>query len=112
MSVLLALVLSATPVPAQHAQVLANGKAWGDLYLAYSATRPDTFSAAERRLISHALTRGCEALLPSDAPFAFGLGDRAVVFEATGASLTCFTQAAIATDQRGAAEDALRRGLK
>ncbi|MBN1208661.1 MAG: hypothetical protein JXB05_27620 [Myxococcaceae bacterium] len=111
MSLLLALLLAAAPPP-QRAQQLAKAKAWEDLYLAYSAADPQGYPPNQRKLIAGPLLKGCEALVKSDAVMAFSLGERAVAFEESAPALRCLARAANTTDQRGTAEEALRKGLE
>jgi hypothetical protein len=108
---LLALVLAASPPP-QRAQQLAQEKAWEELYLAYSTAVPRDYPEAQRQAIAKPLRKGCESLLAGDAVMAYSLGERAVAFEETAPSLRCLARAALATDQRGTAEEALRKGLE
>jgi hypothetical protein len=106
----LLLVLAAAPT-AQTAEQLAQGSKWDELYLAFSSAKPDGFPAAERPRIAHALEQGCRALLGSDAVMAYSLGDRAAAFEPGAEALLCVVKSARKTEQRGAAEKALREGL-
>ncbi|WP_224248051.1 peptidase MA family metallohydrolase [Hyalangium gracile] len=110
-ALLLALLLTASPPSAQKAQQLAKSKAWEDLYLTYSSADPKGYPEAERKAIAGPLLKGCEALVGNDAVMAYSLGERAVAFEETAGGLRCLARAALATDQRGAAEEALRKGL-
>jgi len=107
---LLTLLLAAAPSP-QQAQKLAQGKAWEDLYLAYSAADPKGYSEADRKAIAGPLLKGCEALVANDAVMAYSLGERSVAFEESAGGLRCLARAALASDQRGTAEEALRKGL-
>jgi hypothetical protein len=108
---LLALVLAAAPPP-ERAQQLAQQKAWEELYLAYAAASPQDFPEAQRKAIAKPLMKGCEALVAGDAVMAYSLGERAVAFEETAPGLKCLARAALGSDQRGTAEEALRRGLE
>lgn len=108
---LLTLLLTAAPPP-ERAQQLAKSKAWEDLYLAYSAADPNGYSEADRKAIAGPLLKGCEALAGSDAVMAYSLGERSVAFEETAGGLRCLARTALSTDQRSAAEDALRKGLE
>ncbi|MCY1081333.1 peptidase MA family metallohydrolase [Archangium lansingense] len=108
---LLALLSSNPPTPAE-AQKLAAQRAWEDLYLAWSAVDPKGYSQPDRRTISASLNKGCEALASSDAVMAYSLGERAALFDETAPALRCLARTALTTDQRGTAEDALRRGLE
>jgi hypothetical protein len=107
---LLTLLLAAAP-SAQQAQKLAQRKSWEDLYLAYSAADPKGYSDADRKAIAGPLLKGCEALVANDAVMAYSLGERSVAFEESAGGLRCLARAALATDQRGSAEEALRKGL-
>ncbi|OJH40194.1 peptidase MA family metallohydrolase [Cystobacter ferrugineus] len=106
-----ALLSAAPPTPTQAQKLAAQGN-WDELYLAWAAVKPKTHSPAERRTIATALLQGCEALAGSDAVMAYALGERAVNFLETVRGLRCVTRTALATDQRGAAEEALRQGLE
>jgi tetratricopeptide (TPR) repeat protein len=108
---LLALLLTAAPPP-QRAQQLAKDKAWEELYLAYSSADPKGYPDAQRKAIAGPLLKGCEALLAGDAVMAYSLAERAVAFEETAGALRCLARSALASDQRGTAEEALRKGLE
>jgi hypothetical protein len=108
---LLALLLTAAPPP-QRAQQLAKDKAWEDLYLAYSAADPKGYPDAQRKAIAGPLLKGCEALLTNDAVMAYSLAERSVAFEETASGLRCLARAALKSDQRGTAEEALKKGLE
>ncbi|SET34019.1 peptidase MA family metallohydrolase [Stigmatella erecta] len=108
---LLALVLAASP-PLERAQQLAQQKAWEELYLAYATASPQDYPEAQRKAIAKPLLKGCEALLAGDAVMAYSLGERAVAFEETAPGLKCLVRAALGSDQRGTAEEALRKGLE
>lgn len=107
---LLSLLLAAAP-SAQQAQKLAQSKSWEDLYLAYSAADPKAYSDTDRKAIAGPLLKGCEALVAGDAVMAYSLAERSVAFEESAGGLRCLARAALDTDQRGAAEEALRKGL-
>ncbi|WNG44702.1 hypothetical protein F0U60_11830 [Archangium minus] len=112
-ALLLAALLSANPPPTPaQAQKLAAQRAWEDLYLAWSSVDPKGYTPPQRRTIAASLIKGCEALAGDDAVMAFSLGERAALFEETASGLRCLARTALATDQRGAAEDALRHGLE
>lgn len=110
-SLLAAFLLAAAP-PAQKAQELAHDGAWEELYLAYSAADPKGYPAAQRHSVAGPLLKGCEALAASDAVMAYSLGERSVAFEETAGGLKCVARTALASEQRGAAEEALRQGLQ
>jgi hypothetical protein len=114
MNALLAALLlaAAPPAPAQKAKELAAQKAWEELYLAYSSGDGAGVPEAQRRVISGALHKGCQALLEEDSVMAYSLGERAVVYEASAPALKCLARAARKTDQRAAAEAALRKGME
>jgi hypothetical protein len=114
MNALLAALLlaAAPPAPAQKAKELAAQKAWEELYLAYSSGDGAGVPEAQRRTLSSALHKGCEALLAEDPVMAYSLGERAVVYEASAPALKCLAHAARKTDQRAAAEAALRQGMQ
>ncbi|MDX2013973.1 MAG: hypothetical protein SFW67_27495 [Myxococcaceae bacterium] len=103
--------LVAAPTAGQ-AEALAAKAQWEELYLAFAAAAPDGFSAKDQARVARALTKGCEALLPSDGVMAFSLGEKAVAFQSSPLAVVCTARAAIRTDQRSAAEEALRLGLK
>jgi hypothetical protein len=108
---LLALLLTAAPPP-QRAQQLAKDKAWEELYLAYSAADPKGYADPQRKAIAGPLLKGCEALVANDAVMAYSLAERSVAFEETAGGLRCLARSALGSDQRGAAEEALRKGLE
>jgi hypothetical protein len=111
-ALLLSALLSAAPPPtAAQAQKLASQQSWDDLYLAWAAVSPKGYGAPERRTIATALLSGCEALAGTDAVMAYSLGERAVLFDETAPGLRCLVRTSLATEQRGGAEESLRKGL-
>lgn len=118
-ALLAALLLAATPpaptsapAPAQKAKELAAKKAWEELYLAFSSGDASGIPEAQRRPVSAALLKGCEALLQEDTVMAYSLGERAAVYEPSEGALKCLARSARKTDQRAAAETALRKGME
>ncbi|MDP1915826.1 MAG: hypothetical protein Q8L14_06260 [Myxococcales bacterium] len=107
----LLLVLSGAPTAAS-ADAFAKAAQWEELYLAFAAVQPKGYAAKDQKRIATALLKGCEALLPADAVMAFSLGEKSVAFESQAQAVVCTAQAAIKTDQRSAADDVLRVGLK
>jgi hypothetical protein len=108
---LLAVLLAAAPPSAQKARELASSQSWEELYLAFSATSPASYSKADAAAVAAALLSGCRALEGSDGVMAYSLGEKAVAFQQTAEGLLCVARSAHRTDQRDAAEQALRRGL-
>ncbi|WP_164009691.1 peptidase MA family metallohydrolase [Pyxidicoccus trucidator] len=112
-ALLVAILLAAAPPPsAQKAKELAASRSWEELYLAFASGEVTGVPDAQRRTISGALLKGCEALLEEDAVMAYSLGERAVAFEESAGALKCLARSARKTDQRAAAEAALRKGLE
>ncbi len=119
-ALLAALLLAATPpaapapapAPAQKAKELAAKKAWEELYLAFSSGDAAGVPVAQRRPVSAALLKGCEALLQEDTVMAYSLGERAAVYEPSASALKCLARSARKTDQRAASEAALRKGME
>ncbi|PTL84297.1 hypothetical protein DAT35_09870 [Vitiosangium sp. GDMCC 1.1324] len=111
-ALILAALLSANPPTPEEARKLAAQRSWDDLYLAWSTVDPKGYPEPQRRTIAASLLKGCEALAGSDAVMAFSLGERAVLFDETAPGLRCLARTALATDQHGSAEDALRKGLE
>ncbi len=107
---LLALAVTAAPTGAQAA-AFAKGKQWEELYLAFAAASPEAAAKGDRPKIAKALLAGCLALEVDDAVMAFSLGEKSVAFAPTAEGLSCTALTAKRSDQRGAAEEALRRGL-
>lgn len=107
----LAVLLAAAPT-AQSADTFAKAQQWEELYLAFAAVSPKGYSAKDGKRIAQALSKGCDALLPADAVMAYSLGEKSVAFVSEPAAVVCTAKAAIKTDQRSAADDALRAGLK
>jgi hypothetical protein len=103
--------LLAAPTAAQ-ADAFAAQAQWEELYLAFAAASPKGFSAKDTTRIASALAKGCQALVASDAVMAFSLGEKSVEFSSTPGAVVCTAKAAIRTDQRSAADEALRTGLK
>ncbi|MBZ4331465.1 tetratricopeptide repeat protein [Corallococcus sp. AS-1-12] len=108
---LIALLLLAAAPPAQKAKELAAHKEWEELYLAFAAADPASYPEAQRPSVAAPLLKGCEALLAEDAVMAYSLGERAVAFQETAGGLRCLARSALKTDQRAAAEEALKKGL-
>ncbi|WP_426754342.1 peptidase MA family metallohydrolase [Myxococcus sp. Y35] len=106
------LLTAAPPSPAQKAKSLAASRSWEELYLAFSAGDAKDVPASQRGAVSAALHKGCEALKNEDPVMAYSLGERAAVYEASAGALRCLAWTARKTDQRAAAEAALRKGLE
>lgn len=107
----LAVLLAAAPT-AQSADAFAKAQQWEELYLAFAAVAPKGYSAKDGKRIALALSKGCDALLAADAVMAYSLGEKSVAFVSEPAAVVCTAKAAIKTDQRSAADDTLRAGLK
>ncbi|ATB50000.1 peptidase MA family metallohydrolase [Corallococcus macrosporus] len=105
------LLAAAPPSPAQKAKSLSASRSWEELYLAFSAGDADDVPAAQRGAVSAALHKGCEALKHEDPVMAYSLGERAAVYAESAGALRCLARSARKTDQRAAAEAALRKGL-
>ena len=107
---LLAALLSANPPPPRAGPEARSARsAWEELYLAYSSVDAQGLrGTAQRRTIAASLLKGCEALASSDAVMAYSLGERAVALRGDGPGLRCLARTALASDQRGSAEEALR----
>ncbi|MCA3015010.1 MAG: hypothetical protein INH41_21700 [Myxococcaceae bacterium] len=111
LALVLTWVVSASPSAAQ-AEALAASASWEDLYLAFAAASPRAFAPRDRGRVGRALAQGCDALVAADAVMAFSLGEKAVAFDPQPAAIGCAAKAAIATDQRSAADELLRGGLR
>ena len=109
LSALLTVALTASPTAAQAA-AFAKGKQWEELYLAFAAASPDSTPKGDRPKIAQALLAGCLALQVDDAVMAYSLGEKSVAFAETAEALLCTALTAKHSDQRGAAEEALRKG--
>lgn len=107
----LAVLLAAAPT-AQSAETFAKAQQWEELYLAFAAVSPKGYPAKDGKRIAQALSKGCDALLPADAVMAYSLGEKSVAFVSEPGAVVCAAKAAIKTDQRSAADEALRAGLK
>lgn len=107
----LAVILAAAPT-AQSADTFAKAQQWEELYLAFAAVSPKGYAAKDGKRIALALSKGCDALLSADAVMAYSLGEKSVAFVSEPAAVVCTAKAAIKTDQRSAADDTLRAGLK
>lgn len=113
MAPLLALLLAAPPT-LERAQSLAKSGAWDELYLAFGATKAGDLPKAQVKPVALLLGQGCQALLSSDAAIAQGLGEKALELAGPGAgaeAALCTSAAALANEQRGAAEAVLGQGL-
>ncbi|MBL8911125.1 MAG: tetratricopeptide repeat protein, partial [Archangium sp.] len=111
LSALVALLITAPP-SASAAVNFARAKQWEELYLAFAAASPDGVSKGDKSKIAKALAQGCLALEGEDPVMAFSLGDKSVAFESSADALYCTALSGKRSDQRGAAEDALQKGLK
>ena len=109
LAALLTLALTAAPTAAQAA-AFAKAKQWEELYLAFAAASPDGTPKGDRGKIATALLAGCTALQVDDAVMAFSLGEKSVAFSPSADALYCTALTAKRSDQRGAAEEALRKG--
>ena len=110
LSLVVASVVSAAPPTAAQASAFAKAKQWEELYLAFAAATPGSYGKADRKKLAGLLTQGCEALQGDDPVMAFSLGEKSSEFEATANGLFCTALTAKRAEQRGAAEDALKRG--
>lgn len=110
LSLALALVISAPP-PVGKATELAKAQNWEELYLAYAAAPASGYSAGDKKKLSAALAKGCEALASSDAVMAFGLGEKAAELDASADALWCVGRLGPKVEQNTAAEAALKKGL-
>lgn len=109
LSALIALALSAPPTAGQAA-AFAKAKQWEELYLAFAAAAPDASPRGDRGKIAQALLAGCRALEVDDAVMAFSLGEKSVAFAPSADGLYCTAMTGKRSDQRGAAEEALKKG--
>lgn len=109
LSLTLAPLLTAAPTAAQAA-AFAKAKQWEELYLAFAAASPDGAAKGDRPKIAQALLAGCKALEVDDAVMAFSLGEKSVEFAPSADALYCTAMTGKRSDQRGAAEDALKKG--
>jgi len=109
----LALWLSTAAAPkAAQAVTLAKSAQWADLYLAFASVSPKGYGAKDKGRIATALAEGCVALRDSDAVMAYSLGEKSVQFALKADPALCAAAAALATDQRGAAEGLLEKGRR
>ncbi len=92
------------------AQSLASVRQWEELYLAFAAAQPKEYEASDRKKVSAAMVKGCQALEAEDAVMAYSLAEKAVEFEAIADALVCVGRTGTRTDQKSAAELALKRG--
>lgn len=106
----LALILAAAP-PASKAEGFAAARQWEELYLAFAAAQPKDYGAPDKKRVAGALAKGCQALEADDAVMAYSLGEKAAEFEPLADALVCVGRAGTKTDQKSAAEEALRKGL-
>ncbi len=104
------LLLLGAPPKAEKADSLAKARQWEELYLAFAAADPKGYSGAEQKSVGKALQKGCDALLKSDAVMAYSLGEKAAQFDPTADALLCLGRSGSRTDQKTAAEQALKQG--
>lgn len=110
---LLSLALGAATAPVEEQlRPLVRGEQWEELFLLLEPTVADQLSSGGRERAAAALVAGCEALTAQDAVFGLSLAQRAERFHRSARGLLCLARTARATDQRGAAEEALREGQK
>lgn len=107
---LLALLLSASPLGVETARAHVAAKAWEELYLSYSAADPAAFSAKDKKEIGAALLKGAVALQKTDPVMAFSLAERAAAFDESPQSLLALATTARKAEQPASAEEALRKG--
>ncbi len=108
---LVALVLAAPPT-ASIAEQQAKAQQWDELYLGFGAVGPKGYSSKDQKRIGQALGRGCLALLDSDAVLASSLGEKSVAFFSEAPIVVCAARASLKGEERTAAEELLRAGLK
>ncbi len=109
LAALLSLLVSASPTAAQAA-AFAKARQWEELYLAFAAAAPESSPRGDRGKISQALLAGCLALQVDDAVMAFSLGEKSVAFAPSADGLFCTAMTAKRSDQRGSAEESLKKG--
>ena len=110
LATVLCLALTASPTAAQAA-AFAKAKQWEELYLAFAAATPESSSKGDRGKIAGSLLAGCLALQVDDAVMAFSLGEKSVAFSPSAGGLYCTAMTGKRSEQRGAAEEALKKGL-
>lgn len=91
---------------------MASTNQWDELYLAFAAASPKGYSAKDAKRVGGALAKGCASLLDSDAVLAGSLGEKSVDFFSESKAVVCAAQAALKGQERTAAEELLRTGLK
>ncbi len=109
LATLVVFTLSAAPTAAQ-ATSFAKAKNWEELYLGFATATPESASKTDRPKIATALLQGCLALQGDDPVMAYSLGERSVAFAPSADAWFCTALTAKRSEQRGAAEDALRKG--
>lgn len=109
-SLCVGLVLAGSP-GASAAEAFAKAQQWEELYLAFAAADPKAFSPKDQQRVAKRLAQGCDALLGSDAVMAYSLGEKSVAFHSVPSAVLCAARAAVASEQRTAADELLRQGL-
>jgi hypothetical protein len=97
--------------PAEAASNLAATKSWDDLYLKFSAAKPDGYSAADRGRIAKALLLGAHGMESTDGVIAVSLAERAVAFEESVEALTYAGELNQKIDQNGQAAKWFERAV-
>lgn len=111
-ALVVALLLASSPAPLDKARSLAKEKSWVELYLAFSASDPEEFKDAERKELAGLMIKGANALEKNDPVIAFSLAERASAFRESSEALLLVARTGLRSEQRGAAESALRKGLE
>jgi tetratricopeptide (TPR) repeat protein len=106
--VLLAL-LAAVP-PATQATRLAQQKSWDDLYLQFSAARPNDYGAEDRKEVARALLEAARGL-GSDPALAVSLAERSAAFDETADAWLLAGELSLKLGQNDSAAKALERAV-
>ena len=109
-ALLLLLLAAAAPPPAAEATALAGQKAWDELYLKFSAARPEQYPAEERKAVAEALLRAARGL-EADAPLALSLAERSAAFHESAEAWGLAGELALKLDQNEAAAAALEKAV-
>lgn len=103
---------SAAPLPVKEARALLEQKSFDEVYLAWSALKPGEHPDGDGPVAQLLITAATQALEGKDAVLALGLSDTARRLDPKSVEACLINaDAAVALDQRAAAEAALERAM-
>ena len=103
--------LSAAPATSQEARALLAQGAYDELYLRFSAVKPDDLAQGERSLVAKALLEAAQKV-PKDPVLAASLAEKSASLEPSAAAFLAAGEANLALNQPAAAALALENAIR